>query len=70
MAKKELSYKAAVEEIESILQELESGEMDVDLLSGKVSRVTELISLCREKLRGTEKAVNRILRKEGPAEEV
>lgn len=70
MAKKELSYKAAVEEIESILQELESGEMDVDLLSGKVSRVTELIGLCREKLRGTEKAVNKILRKEGPAEEV
>lgn len=61
MAKKEIKYADAVNEIESILQQLESGELDVDELAEKVKRVTYLIKLCKSKLQNTEESVNKIL---------
>lgn len=61
MAKKNLSYTEAIQEIESILQQLEEGEMDVDILAEKVKRSTELIRLCKLKLQKTEEEVNKIL---------
>lgn len=61
MAKKELKYAEAVSEIESILQQLESGELDVDELAEKVKRVTYLIRICKTKLQKTEESVNKIL---------
>jgi exodeoxyribonuclease VII small subunit len=66
MTKKEMTYSKAVEEIESILGELERGEMEVDVLSEKVKRVAGLIKFCRERLVSTEEAVNRILEDEMP----
>jgi exodeoxyribonuclease VII small subunit len=61
MTKKEIKYADAIEEIENILQQLESGELDVDDLAGKVERVTYLIKLCRTRLQTTETRVNKIL---------
>ncbi len=61
MAKKDVTYAEAVNEIEKILQELESGDPDVDELEQKVKRVTYLIKLCKAKLQSTEKSVNKIL---------
>lgn len=59
--KKELSYKEAVAEIEEILEQIETGELDVDELSEKVKRVSVLVSLCREKLHNTEEEIEKIL---------
>ena len=59
--KKELSYTEAVQEIESILMQMESGELDVDELAIKVKRVTQLLKLCKKKLKTTEDEVNKIL---------
>jgi exodeoxyribonuclease VII small subunit len=64
MANNEISYSAAVTEIEEVLQQLESGELDVDQLTEKVKRVSFLIKLCKAKLKTTEEAVNRILDEE------
>ncbi|MCF8225423.1 MAG: exodeoxyribonuclease VII small subunit [Bacteroidales bacterium] len=61
MAKNEISYKAAVTEIEEILEAIEDGNMDVDELTVNVKRVTELLKLCKDKLHKTEKEVNKIL---------
>ena len=61
MAKKEMKYAEAVGEIESILQQLENGDLDVDELAEKVKRVTYLIRLCKTRLQTTEESVNRIL---------
>ena len=61
MANKEISYKAAVTEIETILGKIEEGELDVDELTKNVKRVTELLNICKEKLTRTEKEVNKIL---------
>ncbi len=64
MAKKDLKYAEAVNEIEIILGQLESGELDVDELAEKVKRVTWLIKLCRTRLQSTEESVNRILKED------
>ncbi len=59
---KELTYKKAIEEIESIVEKLENNEMDVDELSGSVKRVTQLIKFCRDKLTKTSEEVESTLR--------
>lgn len=64
MAKEEISYKAAVAEIEEILGKIEEGELDVDELTVNVKRVTELLKICKDKLRKTESEVTRILSEE------
>ena len=46
MAKKEFSFNQAVNEIEKILKEIETGEMDVDRLSAEVRKASELIRQC------------------------
>ncbi|MFW5657606.1 MAG: exodeoxyribonuclease VII small subunit [Bacteroidota bacterium] len=60
MAKK-LTYESAITEIETILQEIENNETDVDSLTIKVKRVSELLNYCKTKLRNTEEEVNNIL---------
>jgi len=61
MTKEKISYDAAVREIESILEKIEGGELGVDELTGKVSRVTELLKLCRDRLYKTESQIDKIL---------
>jgi exodeoxyribonuclease VII small subunit len=62
MSKKKLSYKEAVAEIEEILAKIENEELDVDMLSENVKRVSALIKFCKDKLRATEEEVNKILK--------
>jgi len=57
MAKQEISYKQAVAEIEEILNQIEEEEPDVDELTVKVKRVTELLKICRNKLTRAEKDI-------------
>jgi exodeoxyribonuclease VII small subunit len=61
MAKETISYDAAVEEIESILQKIENGDLGVDELAEKVSRVTQLLKICRKRLYKTEEQIDKIL---------
>lgn len=61
MAKKEMTYAAAMAEIERTLARLRSEEMDVDTLSAEVERATKLIALCKSRLLKTEQEVERIL---------
>ena len=62
MAKKEFSFNEAVIEIEKILQNIESGELDIDKLSVEVKRASELIKQCQKKLRTTEEEINSIFK--------
>ena len=45
MAKKEFSFNDAVVEIENILHNIESGDLDIDKLSVEVKRASELIKI-------------------------
>jgi exodeoxyribonuclease VII small subunit len=62
MAKKEFLFSEAVTEIENILKQIESGELDIDKLSVEVKRASELIRQCQKKLRTTEEEINSIFR--------
>lgn len=55
------TYKAAMDELESILALIEQGDMDVDDMLKKVGRATELIRFCRQKLTQTDEAVQKLL---------
>lgn len=59
--KKELTYTEAVAEIEKILSRFRNDEMDIDSLAGEVTRATELIASCRERLLKAETEVKKIL---------
>lgn len=61
MAKKELSYNEAVEKLRKIVADIESGELDVDILSEKVKEATKLIKLCKEKLYKVDEDVKKVL---------
>lgn len=61
MAGKEMTYASAIAELEKIVQDIESGEVDVDVLAEKVKRSTELIKFCNARLKGTQDAVTKIL---------
>lgn len=54
-------YSDAFAELQSIVSEIEGGQISVDELSEKVRRATTLIRICRMKLSSTEEGVNKIL---------
>lgn len=62
MAPKKQTYNQAITEIEEILGQMESEELDVDELSAKVKRVSELVRFCRNKLKNTEEEVEKVLK--------
>jgi exodeoxyribonuclease VII small subunit len=43
-------YAEALTELDSILRELESSDVDVDRLADRVARAAELIGLCRDRI--------------------
>lgn len=43
-------YAEALSELDTILRELEGSDVDVDHLADRVTRASQLISLCREKI--------------------
>jgi len=56
------TYAEAFEELQRIVEEIERGDISLDLISGKVKRATRLIRICREKLASVEEDVNQILK--------
>jgi exodeoxyribonuclease VII small subunit len=63
MEKKKLTYKEAMEEMESILEKLENEELDVDKLTDNVKRISFLLEFCKEKLTSTEEEIQKIINK-------
>jgi len=56
----EPSYADLSGELETILDEIESGEIDLDALSDKVERAATLLTQCRRKLAATETKVKQV----------
>jgi exodeoxyribonuclease VII small subunit len=57
-----INYVDAFNELQTIVSEIEQGEISVDELSEKVKRAAELIKICKSKLTSTEEDVNKILK--------
>ena len=56
-----LGYSEAMRELDGILAELESDDVDVDHLAERVARAAELIELCRGRIEGARLDVDRIV---------
>lgn len=57
-----INYTEAFDELKSLIQDIEDGEISVDELSIKVKRASVLLKICKEKLTSTEEDVNQILK--------
>lgn len=61
MEKSKLTYTKAKLELEEIVKAIESGTLDVDALTDKVKRASELIVFCKHKLTETDKDLQKLL---------
>ncbi len=55
------NYTIALKELEKIMEELERGEVSVDVLVNKVKRASELIRQCKVILRDTSEEVEKVI---------
>ncbi|TJZ59851.1 exodeoxyribonuclease VII small subunit [Sphingobacterium olei] len=55
------TYTEAFEELQIIVAEIETGKVNVDELSEKIKRASQLIALCKMKLTATEAEVDKLL---------
>ena len=58
--KDEPGYAAASAELERILEDIETGQIDLDVLAEKVERAAALLAHCRQRLVATETKVKKI----------
>lgn len=59
--KKITSYEGAMEELEMIVANLQSGTTKIDELTNQVERAAILMEYCKTKLKDTEATINRVL---------
>lgn len=59
----QLSYKEALDRINSIVERIENDDPDIDELSNLVKEATQLISQCKAKLENTEAEIQSSLEK-------
>ena len=57
----ELDYASAVAELDEILTELEDESLNVDILTDRVRRASELITFCRERITSAKLGVEQIV---------
>jgi exodeoxyribonuclease VII small subunit len=57
----EIGYADAMQELGTILEELERDDLDVDVLATRVQRASELIRLCRGRIARAQADVDRIV---------
>lgn len=58
---KEMTYREAVAQLESIIRAMQSDDVDIDKLSAMTRRATELIAECRSRLVATDEELRAIL---------
>ncbi len=56
-----LSFRAAMDELEGILERIEGEEIDIDRLAEELRRAAQLLDLCRGKIRKAEVEVTQIV---------
>lgn len=59
-----MTYESALKELQEIVDALQDQRISMDEMEGKVARASILLKFCREKLRATSIAVDRLLDEE------
>lgn len=62
MKEKTDSYEVAFQKLAAIVKEMESENINIDMLANKVQEAEKLIKICKEKLKVTENEVSEIIR--------
>jgi exodeoxyribonuclease VII small subunit len=62
MAEKTPAYAEAIARIDAILEQIETGELDVDELAARVKEASELLKLCKAKLFNTSREIEQVLK--------
>ena len=65
MEKKEVSFEEKIRELETIVKELESGEVNLDDAIEKDTTAMKLAKECSDKLNSATEKVNKILKENG-----
>jgi exodeoxyribonuclease VII small subunit len=58
---REKSYRESLARIREIVDEIESGELDLDVLSERVREASELLRYCRDHLTATDEQLKQTL---------
>jgi exodeoxyribonuclease VII small subunit len=66
---KEVKFEEKLKELETIINELESGEIDLDSSIEKYTVAMKLVKECDEKLKNAEEKVNKIVTENGNLED-
>jgi len=66
---KETKFEDNIKELEQIINELESGNVDLDASIEKYTKAMKLVNLCDNKLKNVEEQVNKILTENGTLED-
>ncbi len=69
MAKeKETKFEDKIKELETIINELESGDIDLEASIEKYTKAMKLVKECDDKLKNIEEQVNKIVKENGELE--
>ena len=66
---KEKTFEEKIKELETIVNELESGEIDLDSSIEKYTIAMKLVKECDDKLKNVEEQVNKMVAENGSLEE-
>ena len=58
---KQMNYEEAMARLETIVQQMEQGELDIDSLSEQLKTAQKLIKQCKDKLTKTDEDIRKIL---------
>ena len=61
MENKELTFEAAMERLDTLAREMESGNVAIDLLAAKLKEAQQLLTFCKEKLTKADEEVQKLL---------
>ena len=61
MATKKESYSEAMKRLETIVSQIESGELDIDELGKQLKEAQKLIKFCRDKLYKADEEIKKML---------
>ena len=65
MEKKELTYEAAMEQLEKQAREMENGDVAIDMLAAKLKDAQQLLQFCKDKLTKADEEVRKLVDEQG-----
>ena len=68
-AKKKETYSQAIERLEKIVRQIDSNELEIDELSGKIKEANEIIAFCTGKLTKADQEIEKLLQEKRLSEE-